>query len=70
MLILVAMELATIPLLIWMTGDSTELKFGSWQLAEWLINYEGGFVRRGLAGQLLYWIGSGSNLISLINLMT
>lgn len=25
-------------------------------ICEWLINYEGGFVRRGLIGQLLYWI--------------
>lgn len=25
----------------------------SWQVTEWLINYQGGFVRRGLAGELL-----------------
>ena len=25
---------------------------GNWALGEWLINYEGGFVRRGLLGQI------------------
>ena len=25
-----------------------------WQFTEWLINYEGGFVRRGLLGEILY----------------
>ena len=29
----------------------------SWILSDWLINYEGGFVRRGLAGQVFYWLG-------------
>ena len=27
--------------------------YGSWGISDWLINYEGGFVRRGLLGQLL-----------------
>ena len=26
----------------------------SWTIGEWLINYEGGFVRRGLLGEALY----------------
>ncbi len=26
----------------------------SWPVSEWMINYQGGFVRRGLAGELLY----------------
>ncbi len=29
----------------------------SWILSDWLINYEGGFVRRGLAGEVLYRLG-------------
>ncbi|MFM7183040.1 MAG: hypothetical protein ACKO2G_16475 [Verrucomicrobiales bacterium] len=35
---------------------SVALKFGhdSWQLTEWLINYQGGFVRRGLSGELFH----------------
>jgi len=28
--------------------------FHSWEISEWLINYEAGFVRRGLLGQILY----------------
>lgn len=27
----------------------------SWGLTDWLVNYSGGFVRRGLAGTLLWW---------------
>lgn len=27
-----------------------------WNVSEWLINYEGGFVRRGIIGQLLFWL--------------
>jgi hypothetical protein len=27
---------------------------GSWQITEWLINYQGGFVRRGLPGEILF----------------
>lgn len=27
--------------------------YGSWEISEWLINYEGGFVRRGIVGQIL-----------------
>ena len=28
------------------------VSIGNWSLGEWLINYEGGFVRRGLMGQV------------------
>lgn len=28
--------------------------YGSWHISDWLINYEGGFVRRGLCGEILY----------------
>ena len=28
--------------------------YRSWEISEWLINYEGGFVRRGIVGQILY----------------
>ena len=27
-----------------------------WKIGDWLINYQGGLVRRGLAGQLLFWV--------------
>ena len=30
--------------------------YTSWGLSDYLINYEGGFIRRGLLGQLLYWV--------------
>ena len=30
--------------------------FSNWQYADWLINYQGGFVRRGFIGNILYLI--------------
>ncbi len=33
-----------------------------WLLAEWLINYQGGFVRRGLPGQTIYLLAKASHL--------
>ena len=30
--------------------------YSSWQYADWLINYEGGLVRRGFIGEILYLI--------------
>lgn len=33
-----------------------------WQFTEWLINYEGGFVRRGLLGEMLYWFCSHTGI--------
>lgn len=35
---------------------------GSWQLSEWLINYAGGFVRRGLPGSLLWGLSRLSGI--------
>ena len=30
------------------------LSYQSWEISDWLINYESGFVRRGLMGELLW----------------
>lgn len=35
-------------------GDFLRLNHRFWEISEWLINYEGGFVRRGICGQLLW----------------
>jgi len=55
-------------MLVWarMTGHFEQLQIGSWVVAEWLINYSGGFVRRGLAGELLFQIGGGQDLLHLL----
>lgn len=34
------------------------LQYASWDISDWLINYQGGFVRRGLIGQMLFGIYS------------
>lgn len=31
-----------------------EYIYRSWEISDWMINYEGGFVRRGLCGEILY----------------
>jgi hypothetical protein len=31
-----------------------------WNLADWLINYQGGFIRRGLIGQIIYAISGNA----------
>ena len=53
---LAVITILEIPLLlaaIWMTGDYREPRFHNGPVTEWLINYQGGFVRRGLIGELL-----------------
>ena len=32
------------------------LEHNSWKIGDWLINYQGGFVRRGLLGELIYQV--------------
>ncbi|MEP4077620.1 hypothetical protein [Haloferula sp.] len=34
----------------------------SWPLTDWLINYSGGFVRRGLAGEVIQWFSSTTGI--------
>ncbi len=52
-MVILAMEMI---LIIWqITDDLLEgFSFYSWNISEILINYEGGFVRRGLLGQMIY----------------
>jgi len=40
----------------------SEWSFTTYQISEFLINYEGGFVRRGLLGQLLFWFTKYSGI--------
>jgi len=45
----------------WMTGDFSAPRFNVWPISDWLINYQTGFVRRGLVGELLLRLfGDGS----------
>jgi hypothetical protein len=44
------------------------LHWSAWSLSEWLINYQGGFVRRGLAGQIIRLLaGDGGRAIAIVN---
>jgi len=46
--------------------------YNVWTIGEWLINYQGGFVRRGLFGSLIYKLSYGLNInpISIVHLLT
>lgn len=37
-----------------MNLSNPQIGYHNWEISEWLINYEGGFVRRGLLGQILF----------------
>ena len=37
-------------------------QFDSWTIGEWLINYQGGFVRRGLLGEIIYFLTTSLNI--------
>tara|TARA_B100001063_G_scaffold227901_1_gene238797 strand:+ start:175 stop:1359 length:1185 start_codon:yes stop_codon:yes gene_type:complete len=38
------------------------LEYSDWQYADWLINYQGGFIRRGLTGEILFQIYNITNI--------
>jgi hypothetical protein len=53
--------------LVILGGVANNIRFNltyqaSWTVGEWLINYAGGFVRRGLPGQVIYEIYSGTGI--------
>ncbi len=58
----VSISVSSIVLLYWLTQIRVQIKFfnnpdiNGYGYSEMLINYEGGFVRRGLFGQILYYI--------------
>ena len=51
--IVISLELPLILSFVWMTGDFSVHPFNAWPITEWLINYQAGFIRRGLPGELL-----------------
>ncbi len=51
--IAISLELPLILAFAWMTGDYSTHRFDVRPISEWLINYQAGFVRRGLAGEIL-----------------
>jgi hypothetical protein len=51
----------------WMLGDYEVKRFNVWPISEWLINYQAGFVRRGLFGELLHQLNTSTSIIPLLN---
>ena len=53
-------------LLLWILAQRSWLLSGSWRsvygITEWMINYQAGFVRRGLPGEILFVIGKRTSL--------
>jgi len=50
----------------------TSWSYTSWQISEFLINYQGGFVRRGLTGEILFFLAkyTGLNVIWIIKFIS
>lgn len=53
---------------IWLLYDRVQsgldlILFKNWSIAEWLINYQDGFVRRGFAGQIFVELSNGGSLL-------
>ncbi len=47
----------------------THYEVSSWAISEFLINYQGGFVRRGLIGEVLFWTASSIPAIDIVSLI-
>jgi hypothetical protein len=54
--IAILIEIPIILAIVWMMGDYREPRFSIYPVSDWLINYQGGFVRRGLTGEILLTI--------------
>lgn len=67
--ILLAGALAVVTLFFVLQAIASARSWNGWLIGEWLINYTGGFTRRGLAGQLILglhtWTGIGLNWVVL-----
>gem|GEM_PF-2022145 len=61
--ILFVVEMSVMLTATWMLGDFRPLRINNWIALEWLINYEGGFIRRGLAGELIRDLSAGGSTI-------
>jgi len=67
---IVILEFSIILSWVWMMGDFSQIRFGVWPISEWLINYQGGFVRRGFIGEILYQLFPGQALIPKVYQLT
>jgi hypothetical protein len=48
-------------------ASPASIHWNDWALSEWLINYQGGFVRRGLVGQVIHHLAGGGPAIGAVN---
>jgi hypothetical protein len=53
--------------LVWRytVGSRAHMGWDPWAYSEWLINYAGGFVRRGLSGQIIAWFANGHSALTI-----
>lgn len=66
-IIIAILEFSVLIAGFWMLGDYEVKRFNVWPISEWLINYQGGFVRRGLMGELLRFFSQGQKIIPTLN---
>lgn len=66
---LVIIEFSIIISSFWMLGDYDIKRFNQWSISEWMINYQAGFVRRGLLGEILYQLNFTDGVIPALYLL-
>jgi hypothetical protein len=60
---LVILQFSIIISAYWMLGDYEVRRFNQWPISEWMINYQGGFVRRGMIGNILHHLALSGGVI-------
>ena len=64
------LELSVVIVVLRILVDTPYLRFNRWVVADWMINYQSGFVRRGLFGELLHQLNSNSMVAALYPMLT
>lgn len=66
-ILIVVVEFSVLLAGFWMLGDYDVKRFNVWPISEWLINYQAGFVRRGLMGEVLRQLNHPDPILPFLN---
>ena len=63
---LVIIQFSIIISAFWMLGDYDIKRFNEWLISEWMINYQAGFIRRGMIGNILHQFNFSDGVIPIL----
>ena len=63
---LVIIQFSIIISAFWMLGDYDVKRFNEWLISEWMINYQAGFIRRGMIGNILHQFNFSDGVIPIL----